>query len=203
MEFVNVIDFPKNQLLFIEFLFFLYRCCYSFCFIDFSSEFDDFLLSTPFEYGLFLFLRVFRCAIKVPKKRSPQCFWYQALNLLLRKTFIVAHKLGCVGFLFSFNSKKFLISLLIYDIIHFSFIIKLFSLHESVSFLLFLLLMCSCSPWWSGYFNFLYLLRLAVCPSMCSILEKVPWGAMKMVCSFVWVECSVNICEVPFVYVAS
>lgn len=85
-------------------------------------------------------------------------------------------------FSFSFNFKV-LISFLISALTHFSFNSELFSCREFVNFMLFY---C----WWypaliHGGLN-LYLLRLALCPSVWSILEKVPWGAEKKVYSFVF-----------------
>ena len=65
---------------------------------------------------------------------------------------------------------------------------ELFSFHEFVGFLLFLLLFLllnsSFNSWWAGKIQgsiliFLYLLRLALWQTVWSVLEKVLWGAEK------------------------
>ena len=86
------------------------------------------------------------------------------MNLPLRNAFIVS---------FSLDSKKLLISFLIFVLTHFSFTTELFSFHEFISFLFLLFLIFSFNQWWldgmKGIISIsLYLLRLAMCPSMLS-----------------------------------
>jgi hypothetical protein len=81
----------------------------------------------------------------------------------------------------------FLISSLTSSVIHWSLINVLFSLQLFEFFLLLLLLLSpSFIALWLGRMQcvisiFLYLLRLAYCPKIWSILEKVPWIAEKNV----------------------
>ena len=81
---------------------------------------------------------------------------------------------------FSFVSRKFLISSLISFLTHSLFNSVLFSLHDFQCFDFFpLVLVSSFSPLWSEKMLdmisiFLNLLRLALCPIMWSMFEKVP-----------------------------
>ena len=113
------------------------------------------------------------------------------MNLPHRTTFLLSYKFDYVGYSFSFNSRKCLISLLVSVLIHFSFITKLFSFCVFVSFLSFLLLIPSLSLWWSDRIQcvvsvFLYQLRLVPYSSLWSVLKIVPRGTEKNVYSFVF-----------------
>lgn len=82
---------------------------------------------------------------------------------------------GYIVYLFSFNSRR----------IHFFlFSSRVCNFYDFVWFLL----LFSFNPWWSngvqgGISVFFYLLRLALCPSMGSALERVPWCPEKVYCS--------------------
>ena len=99
----------------------------------------------------------------------------------------VSNKFWVVVSSFSFISRKFLISSLISFLTHSLFNSILFSLHDFECFGFFPLgLISSFSPLWSEKMLdmvsiFLNLLRLALCPIMWSIFEKVPWTLEKNV----------------------
>jgi hypothetical protein len=86
-------------------------------------------------------------------------------------------------FLFSVTSRNLLISSFISLMTHSSLSNVLFSFQLFMCFvLMFLLLTSSFNALWSdtmyGIISiFLYLVRLALCPKIWSILEKVPWAA--------------------------
>jgi hypothetical protein len=102
------------------------------------------------------------------------------MNLFLGTTFIKSQNSGYIVYSFTFNLRKSLISFLISALTYFSFSSELFSFHEFVSFLLFLLLLVSSfNLWWTDKMQgvilvFLYPLRHVLCLSMWSTLEKVP-----------------------------
>jgi len=50
------------------------------------------------------------------------------------------------------------------------------------------------------YFNFLSLLRLGLCPSIWSILEKVPWASEMNVCPLMGGIYSANAGQVHLIY---
>jgi hypothetical protein len=92
-----------------------------------------------------------------------------AMNLSLKTAFLVSHRIGYVLFSFSFNSQTSVISFLISALISF---------HEFACSLLFLLFISSFNSWWSRRMQgvtsiFLYLPRLAMCPSMQATEKKV------------------------------
>ena len=109
------------------------------------------------------------------------------MNFPLRTAFAVSHRFWVVVSSFSFVSRKFLISSLILFLTHSLFNSMLFSLHDFECFGFFPLgLVSSFSPLWSEKMLdvisiFLNLLRLALCPVMWSIFEKVPWTLEKNV----------------------
>ena len=107
------------------------------------------------------------------------------MNFRLRTAFSVSHKFWVVLSSFSFVHRNFLISSLISFLTHSLFNSVLLSLHdfECFGFLSFRLV-SSFSPLWSENVLdmisiFLNLLRLALCPIMWSIFEKVPWTLEK------------------------
>ena len=90
------------------------------------------------------------------------------MNLTLRIALILFYKFLYVVYSFSLNSRKssFLISVLA----HFSFSSELFSFYESVRFLLLMISSFNLDRISGGISIFL---RLALYPSMWSVLEKV------------------------------
>ena len=110
-----------------------------------------------------------------------------AMNFPLRTAFALSHRFWVVVSSFSSVSRKFLISSLISFLTHSLFNIMLFSLHDFECLRFFPLgLVCSFSPLWCEKMLdmvsiFLNLLRLALCPIMWSIFEKVPWTLEKNV----------------------
>lgn len=102
---------------------------------------------------------------------------------------------GLVMLCFHFHSiLKVLISFLTSVLIYFSFSSDLFSFY---AFVCFLLLITSFNPWWSARMQDIislsfYLLRLALCLSLCPVLEKAPWAAQKKVYILVfgWISAS-------------
>lgn len=125
------------------------------------------------------------------------------MNLPLRTTLIVFYMLGNAvsSFYTILGSFKFLISVLT----HFTFD-RVIHFQHLVRFPLFLLFIGSISPWSSDRMQrviliFLYLLRLDLCLTMWSTLEKVQWCSKKKVFFvFVWVKYSVNTFYVHLVY---
>ena len=109
------------------------------------------------------------------------------MNFPLRTAFAVSHRLWFIVRSFSFVSRKFLISFLISFLTHSLFNSMLFSLHDFEFFGFCPLgLLSSFSPLWSEKMLdmisiFLNLFRLALCPIMCSIFEKVPCTLEKNV----------------------
>ena len=109
------------------------------------------------------------------------------MNFPLRTAFAVSRRFWVVLSSFSFVSRKFLISSLISFFTHSLFNSMLFSLHGFECFVFLPLgLVSSFSPLWSEKMRdvisiFLNLLRLALCPIMWSIFEKVPWTLEKNV----------------------
>ena len=110
-----------------------------------------------------------------------------AMNFPLRTAFALSHRFWVVVSSFSSVSRKFLISSLISFLTHSLFNIMLFSLHDFECLRFFPLgLVSSFSPLWSEkmldtisiFFN---LLKLALCPIMWSVFEKVPWTLEKNV----------------------
>ena len=99
----------------------------------------------------------------------------------------MSHKFWIVVSSFSFVSRKFLISFLISFFTHSLFDSMLLSLHDFECLGLFPLgLVSSFSGLWSEKMLdmisiFLTLLRLALCPIMCSVFEKVPCTLEKNV----------------------
>jgi hypothetical protein len=101
--------FSKNQ--FLVLLDSLYN---SFCFylIDFSHEFDYFLLSTLLGLFAFFSSRTFRCAFILLVYTVSNFFMValRAVSFYLSTAFIVSHKFGYIVPSFSLNSKTSLIS---------------------------------------------------------------------------------------------
>ena len=116
------------------------------------------------------------------------------MHFPLRTAFAVSHKFRVVVGSFSFVSRKFLISSLISFFTHSLFNSMLFSLHDFECFGFFPLGLVSsfiplCSETMLDMISFfLNLLRLALCPVMCSIFENVPCTLEKNVyfLSLVW-----------------
>jgi hypothetical protein len=110
-----------------------------------------------------------------------------AINFPQRTAFAASHRFQKVVFSFSLTSKELLITYFISTMTHCSLSNELFSFQPFSCFVSsFLLLSSSIIALWSGrmhgiIFIFLYLLRLALCPWIWSILEKVPWPAEKNV----------------------
>ena len=109
------------------------------------------------------------------------------MNFPLRTAFAVSHRFWVVVRLFSFVSRKFLIFTLISLLTHLLFNSMFFSLHDFECFGFFPLgLVSSFSHLWSEktldmISIFLKLFRLALCPIMWSIFEKVPCTLEKNV----------------------
>ena len=109
------------------------------------------------------------------------------MNFPLRTAFAVSHRFWVVVSLFSFVSRKFLISSLISFLTHSLFYSMVFSLRDFECLGFFPLgLVSSFSPLWSEKMldmisTFLNLLRLALCAIMWCIFEKVPWTLEKNV----------------------
>ena len=105
---------------------------------------------------------------------------YIAMNFPLRTAFAVSHRFWVVVSSFSFVCRKFLISSLILFLTHSLFKSMIFNLCHFECWVFSLKLVCSFCPLWSEKMLdmisiFLNLLRLALCPIMWSIFEKVPW----------------------------
>jgi hypothetical protein len=104
-----------------------------------------------------------------------------------------------VVFSFSLTSRNLLISSFISSMTHCSLSNELLSFQLFACFLsLFLLLSSSFNSLWSdrmpGIISiFLYLLRLALCPRIWSILEKVPCCWEECILCRSWMKCSVDI----------
>ena len=117
-----------------------------------------------------------------------------AMIFSLRTAFAVSYRFWVVVSSFSFVSRKFLISSLISFLTHSLFNSMLFSLHAFECFgFLPLALVSSFRPLWSEKMLdmisiFLNLLRLALCPIMWSIFEKVPWTLERMCILLLWDE---------------
>ena len=109
------------------------------------------------------------------------------MNFPLRTAFAVSHRFWVVVSSFSFVSRKFLIHSLISFLTHSLFNSMLFSLHDFECLDFFPLgLVSSFSPLWSEKMLdmisiFLNLLRLALCPIVCSIFENIPCTLEKNV----------------------
>ena len=109
------------------------------------------------------------------------------MNFPLRTAIAASYRFWVVVSSYSFVSRKFLLSSLISFLTHSLFNSMLFSLHDFECFAFFTLgLVSSFSPLWSEKMLdmisiFLNFLRLALCPIMWSIFEKVPWTPEKNV----------------------
>ena len=109
------------------------------------------------------------------------------MNFPLRTAFSVSHRLSVVVSSFSFVSRKFLISSLISFLTYSLSNRMLFSLLDFECLGFFPLgLVSRFSPWWSEKMLdmisvFLNFLRIALCPIMWPIFEKVPWTLEKNV----------------------
>ena len=94
------------------------------------------------------------------------------MNFPLSTAFIVSHKFGYDVSTFSLNSRKSLISFFISSLTKLSLSRELFSFHEYVGFLMFLLLLkSSFNPWWSDkiqlFFQFYCMYRELQCVWIC------------------------------------
>ena len=109
------------------------------------------------------------------------------MNFPFRTAFAVSYRFWVVVSSFSFVSIKFLISSLISFLTHSLFNSMLLNLHHFECFGFFPFgLVSSFSPWWSEKMLdmisiILNVLRLALCPIMWSIFEKVPCTLEKNV----------------------
>jgi hypothetical protein len=136
--------------------------------------------------------RTLRCSIKsfIWDLSVLLIYVLMAINFPLRSAFAVYHKLCQVVFSFSIVFRKHLISSLLSSVTHWSLSNVFFNLQLCVYFLLvFLLLGSSFNALWldrmQGILSILLCwLRLALCPKIWSILEKVPWTAEKNVYVF-------------------
>ena len=123
-----------------------------------------------------------------------------AMNFLLSTAFIVSHRFGYVVSSFSLNSRKTLISFLIFSLTQGWLSSWLFTFHKFVGFLgVVLLLNSNFIPWWSDKTQVVYS-NFFVSVDVCFVTKSVIsfWEGSTRCWEEglfpVWVDCSIDVC---------